>query len=258
MRFIRFVVGVLISGGFLFCLPVLGGSGRTEAFILAIERIKHSVVPVVCGKFDDKGQFALQLIDGTGFFIDTQGHFVTAGHVIRGLSIVNAQQPVPCIDAVYVPDNAWQRDAITFNSHWFKFGDCEIDDSIDVAVCKTIDIPQRIEAVTIADVRPSDGSPVAFTGFPLGSQEPLSSRCDIATYRAATDSEGSRELVLDKGTWPGASGSPIYREDGSVIGILLQRGIADGTGIAVGRPSHFILQFLAAHKINLTKAKQKK
>jgi hypothetical protein len=49
MRFIRFAVGILISGGFLFCLPVLGGSSRTGVEVLAerhevdaqIQRVEH-------------------------------------------------------------------------------------------------------------------------------------------------------------------------------------------------------------------------
>jgi S1-C subfamily serine protease len=255
MRIMR-IVGTLFFVGF-FCLSAFPRSSRTETFILTIERIKHSVVPIICGKFVDQ-KFVVQLIDGTGFFIDKEGHFVTAAHVIRGLRVINSQQPVPCVDTIYVPDNGWERDAIEIHTHWFMFNGCEIDDVLDLAVCKTIQIPKGVKPVTIANTRPADGSPVGFTGFPLGSIEPLSSRCDIATYRAATDSEGSREVVLDKGTWPGASGSPIYNEDGAVLGILLQRGLGDGTGITVGRPSHFILQFLAKHNIHAQEPKKKK
>ena len=43
-----------------------------------------------------------------------------------------------------------------------------------------------------------------------------------AAYRDIRDDRGPRELVVDKTTWPGASGSPIYLENGMVIGILLQ------------------------------------
>jgi S1-C subfamily serine protease len=236
---------------FVFTLFAFGQNRSTETFILTIERVKHSVVPILCGRLDNKGQFSVQLIDGTGFFIDSDGHFLTASHVINDLKGVSSVRPIPCIPAIYVPDNGWQRDAPFLQAHWFTFpvDGCKIDTALDLAVCKTIQAPGGIRPIAIYEYRPPDGYPVAFTGFPLGSIEPLSSRCEIATYRNSIDQEGSRELVLDKGTWPGASGSPIYDERGVVLGIVLQRGINDGVGIAVGRPSHFILMFLRKNGI---------
>ena len=256
MRVIRSLAGWLVVS-FLLSLPVFAGGSRTEAFILAIERVKHAVVPVLCGRIDEKQQFIVQLIDGTGFFVDSEGRFITAAHVIKGLSIVNAQQPFPCVWAIYVPDGGWQRDATTFSTHWFLFGGCEMDDGLDLAVCKTVAVPKGIKPLFIEDSRPVDGTPVTFTGFPLGSVEPLSSRGNVATYRGSTDQEGSRELVIDKGTWPGASGSPVYGEDGNVLGIVLQRGLGDGIGISVARPSHFIATFLRSKGITVAARRDK-
>lgn len=257
MRFVRNIGGCL-GIGVLLSLPAFSGSGGTDTFILAIERVKHAVVPVLCGTIDANQQFKVQLIDGTGFFIDAEGRFVTAAHVIRGLSVVNVQQPLPCVWAIYVPENGWQRDAINLTIRWFQFGNCAVDDNLDLAVCKTVIVPKGVEPMLIDDNRPADGTPVAFTGFPLGSVEPLSSRGDIATYRNAIDGDGSREMVIDKGTWPGASGSPVYEDNGSVLGIVLQRGLGDGTGIAVARPSHFILKFLNANGVSVRRKEDKK
>jgi hypothetical protein len=127
-----------------------------------------------------------------------------------------------------------------------------------LAVCRPVNRIPNIVPVVIADYRPQDGTPVAFTGFPLGTVEPLSSRCNIATYRGAIDTDGSREFVLDKGTWPGASGSPVYDDEGAVIGIMLARGLADSIGTSFGRPSHFILKFLRDNGIQLKTADEKK
>ena len=235
-----------------FALAASDRSSSTEAFILTIDQVKTSVVPILCGKFDENNQFAVQLIDGTGFFVDDKGDFLTAAHVIADLKVVSTARPTPCVMAIYVPNDGWQRDAVTFSSRWYAFGNCILDTSLDLAVCKTIGtISTPVHPLVVEDLRPPDGSPVAFTGFPLGSIEPVSSRCDIAAMRGATDAEGSRELVLDKGTWPGASGSPIYTQDGVVVGIMLARGIADNTGTAYGRPSHFIVKFLRANNIQV-------
>jgi hypothetical protein len=239
----------------LLSLFVCGQSGRSDPFILTIEKTKRGIVPVLCGRFDERGQFVMQIIEGTGFFIDRQGHFVTAAHVIRGLKIIAPQQPVPCVPAIDIPMDGWNREAPSFQTRWFKFveEDCVIDDALDLAVCKSpYLVPFKIYPLVLSDTKPPDGVPVAFTGFPLGNTEPLSSRCNIATYRAAIDTDGSRELVLDKGTWPGASGSPVYGEDGRILGILLQRGLGDGVGIAIARPAHFIVMFLRSKGITVT------
>jgi S1-C subfamily serine protease len=227
--------------------------GRADIFVATIEGIKHSVIPVLCGQFDLTGQFSIQLIDGTGFFVNADGDFVTAGHVIADLKTTSLQRPTPCVMAIYVPRDGWQREAVKFDVKWFVFGDCKTDSTLDLAVCRPVQkLPFTINPVVLEDSRPQDGSPVAFTGFPLGSVEPLSSRCNIAAYRGAADSEGSREFVLDKGTWPGASGSPIYDDHGAVIGIMLARGLADSVGTSFGRPSHFIVKFLRDNGISLT------
>jgi S1-C subfamily serine protease len=249
----RFFVFLLFLG-----TARLLASDRDDHFVLTIERVKHSVFPVLCGQFNLLGQFSIQLIDGTGFFVDEEGDFLTAAHVITDLQTTTLQRPTPCVMAIYVPTNGWEREAITFNTRWFVFKDCKLDTSLDLALCKPTDkLPTKPTPLSIEDVRPMDGSAVAFTGFPLGQTEPLSSRLNIATYRGANDGEGTRELVLDKGTWPGASGSPVYDERGAVIGIVLARGTADSVGTSYGRPSHFILKFLRDNGIGVKSVEDK-
>lgn len=238
----RFQILLLL---FLFGSLRVLAQARADAFVLAIERVKHSVFPVLCGKFDLSGQFSLQLIDGTGFFVDDAGDFITAGHVINDLMTTTLQRPIPCVMAIYEPDNGWNREAIDFPTHWFVFKDCKIDATLDLALCKPInELPTKTTPLIIEDTRPLDGSDVAFTGFPLGQVEPLSCRLNVATYRGATDGDGTRDLILDKGAWPGASGSPVYDSRGIVIGIILARGMADSIGTSFARPSHFLLKFL--------------
>jgi S1-C subfamily serine protease len=243
---------------FLGDLRGLGGD-RADAFVLTIERIKHSVFPILCGQFNLSGQFSVQLIDGTGFFVDEDGDFVTAGHVITDLQTPSLQRPVPCVMAIYVPNGNWQREAINFDVKWYMFTDCKKDVTLDLAVCKTTTkIPTKITPLIIEDIRPPDGSAVAFTGFPLGTVEPLSSRLNIATYRGATDTEGSRDLILDKWAWPGASGSPVYDSRGVVVGVVLARGLADSIGISFARPSHFLLKFLRDNGVRPVAAADKR
>src|ERR1035441_1402464 len=112
-------VCILGSIAFLSSLFVLGSSNRTDRFILTIDGVKSAVVPILCSRFDEKGTFTVQFIDGTGFFIYDDGHFVTAAHVINDLNTVAPNHPIPCVLAVYIPENGWQREATTFRTHWF-------------------------------------------------------------------------------------------------------------------------------------------
>jgi S1-C subfamily serine protease len=222
------------------------------SFISATARIKRSVIPVVCAHFSQPGNnITLDSIEGTAFFVRSDGMFATANHVITGLT--NPARRSPCqISAIYVPLVGWQPRVVNQRAHYsfFTAAFCTVDANIDVAVCGPIpDVVQSNSAppdpVSFESALQDDGTPTAFTGFPLGSPSPVTSRGFTAAYRDAQDERGPRELIIDKTAWPGASGSPIYIEDGRVIGIVLARGTGEGAGIAIGRPASFIERLLA-------------
>ena len=206
--------------------------------------MKKTVVAIVCLDGLPDGGWIPRVFNGTGFFITSEGRFLTAAHVIDSFSTV---QP-PCgAEAILIPQHGWDRDAASIPFTWVRIGACIKDGTLDIATC----IPQQMQTglatVNIADGRPPDGTKVAFTGFPLNTAQPFTSRCDIAQYQSATDGEGSRMLVLDKWAWPGDSGSPVYTETGEVIGIVLRRGLGDGEGIGFALSSPFIVKFLRAN-----------
>lgn len=226
-------------------------------FISTIAQIKESVVPVVCIHSPRPGAEAtLASVEGTAFFVRADGTFATAGHVVRDLTAPNRQ--TPCEQAaIYIPVGGWQPTAVTFRVQYFHFApaNCTRDDTLDLAICKTT---RNIKEVRGSDPRPveletvlqPDGTPAAFTGFPLQYIVPITSRGFIATYRNTSDKMGPRELIIDKPNWPGASGSPIFLENGRVIGIILQRGIGNALGITIGRPAAFLERVLAQRRQN--------
>jgi hypothetical protein len=194
-------------------------------------------------------------VNGTAFFIDTHGVFLTAGHVIKGLleggKDKNCEMP-----AVFVPINRWTVERLNLYAMRFIPSDCKLDEIADLARCKTVEDPTDVgniaskpTALTIeGDIQP-DGTQVAFTGFPLNALIPYTARANVAGYQVV-EIRLHQDLqvfgfVLDKSAWPGASGGPVYRLDGRVIGMVLQRGSGDASGLAFARHGARINDFLS-------------
>src|SRR5215469_14374681 len=83
---------------------------------------------------------------------------------------------------------------------------------------------------------PPDGTQVAFTGFPLEARDPMTFRAHVAAYRTPWPNEPTPELILDHGSLPGFSGSPVVLADGKVVAILVRDGKPEATGTAIARP----------------------
>ena len=221
-----------------------------------IERVKNFTVPIVCGAKVADGSFKITKIIGSSFFINKQGYFLTAGHVLDNWDKINKSKGA-CFPAVYFPiKGGWE---ILSKVRWFRFGNCVRPSDADIAVCKTTANPFTIEDVnkeldiatfeTCSAVK--DGMPVAFTGFPLQSLRPITSIGNIASYVKI-----NKLIIIDKNAWPGASGSPVYLSNGRVIGVLTKRGINDGSGLAYAIASDFILKLFAKNKITFQQGQQ--
>ena len=221
--------------------------------IKAIESVQQAVLPIVClrptGK-ENKAEIVKTL--GTGFLITSEGHFLTAAHVVLGLTPTCGSDS---FWAVYAPTASWQtRDLVP--TRWFRFDECRYNEATDVAVCKPVDNPFRNDFVKkfIKPVRfgtfkgHADGSPIAFTGFPLQSVVPITSKGFIAGYYPQ-----ERWFGVDKSGWPGASGSPVYDVRGLVIGLLIRRTASDAGGLSFACPIEPILDFLKTEKIPIEK-----
>jgi S1-C subfamily serine protease len=225
-------------------------SAQTDPFIATISKAKLSVIPVACSSWpDDKTQVTTKEIEGTGFFVSYDGHFVTAAHVIKKHFKWNpAGEPdKACFPIIYIPNPTWAT------GRWFRFGSCIADDTIDVAVCKTSLNPfgekgTHIDRLHFVSSVPPDGSAVAFTGFPQLILVPVTSRANVAAVATFFDAEQT-EILIDKTAWHGVSGAPVYREDGRVVGIVIETGEGIWSGMAFVRHTSTILDFLRVNKI---------
>ena len=223
----------------------------TPAFVGAIQTIKHSIIPIVCGQAvldseTKEEKIQVILVEGTGFFVATDATFVTADHVIEGALDPTQQIPCPRIGFTLPESGEWDT-ALPPSSRpdFYEFDGkaCKRDKLLDVARCRSkraIDRTHNIAPVTFEDAIQPDGTPVAFTAFQ--HQIPFSSVGSVSGY--ATPENGPQEIIIDKPGWPGASGSPFYLANGRVIGMLQLSGTSRGSGQAMGRPSRFIADFL--------------
>jgi len=222
-----------------------------QTFIPAIDTIKHSVAPVVCLSAGPDGNAKLDAVVGSAFFISKEGAFVTARHVISEMDPARR----PCANpAVYVPMNGkWPDDGRFINIKWFTFRlfDCTLSSpAVDLARCKTQDDLSRDKDVTVPPrpvvvdaALPPEGTEVAFAGFPLQIILPRTARANIAGF-GSRDNQETTDMVLDRATWPGASGSPVFMANGHVIGVLLARGTNDAAGLAFARTGNQLAAFL--------------
>src|SRR5205807_1529482 len=153
------------------------------------------------------------------------------------------------------PVNGWDSTATNMNLRIPYINRCWWDSNVDVGVCNLKENPFTSTAIAKKPIATAldtavqkDGTPVAFTGFPLTFLQPITSQGVIGGYQGAEESIGPKVMVVDKNAWPGASGSPVYNAGGKILGIVVQRGFNDATGLAFVRTSAFIDRFLSQNK----------
>jgi len=135
----------------------------------------------------------------------------------------------------------------------FGIDTTRIDTENDIALCKTMKNPflaertkDFVQAVKLDGTIPPDGMEVCFTGFPLHTRIPISGHGIVASLQALPSSgeKHSLTLLLHAEVWPGTSGSPLFLEDGRVIGLMAAMGTGSSQGISYARPARFITALL--------------
>jgi hypothetical protein len=160
-----------------------------DDFATAIDNTKTAIAPVFC--LTPGGDPSQPKIDyeGSVFFLDGHGSFLTAAHVIK--AFLPPQRFSGCqIPAVYVPrEGQWHTPPQDMRWHKFAPSDCMLNEDYDLARCKTVedlanDVKESFHPMlfVIDDDIKHDGTPVAFSGFPLSNQIPLTAIGNIAGY----------------------------------------------------------------------------
>lgn len=189
-------------------------------FSKAIQVIKQSIFPIFNTSPKSTG------VLGTGFFIDDNGHFLTAAHVINAL-----------------PKGANLGYLGNIPHSKFigkKFNSVEIlaqDDDKDLAYGKvTQDI---LPALSLADANPLIGESISLCGYPLpmitkSNNTQSSNSLDVTAVRQywqptiMMDSvrkdflyeKNFHSFLTQHAALPGMSGGPIFNLQGKVIGVI--------------------------------------
>jgi len=224
-----------------------------DPFIGTIETMKRSVGSVDCVRVDGADAEILQRA-GTAFFISAAGDFLTAAHVILAMQADRRLCPAA---AITLPRDGWRPEARDEPRLWLPFNvsACRIDS--DVAACRLNEdlsgptLKSRIAPVKFEWGIPSDGTQVASTGFPLSVRDPVTVRAGVAAYRIPWKNQKPiPELVLDRASWPGYSGAPVYLCDGRVIGILIAGGPDEAPQMSIARPASVVRELLSEKQRN--------
>ncbi len=153
---------------------------KQVSFLDAIAEIKHTIAPVVCVQTHSTGDWDLRSIEGTAFFVSSDGSFITPDHVLDGLTSPNRKTPCP-LSAIYIPeDGVWHTDRANFRIHFAPFlsRTCKRNARLDLAFCTIIPgslILPGGKQLTISPVQfetsapPPDGTPVAFSASRLAT-----------------------------------------------------------------------------------------
>ncbi|WP_097111177.1 S1 family peptidase [Arsukibacterium tuosuense] len=234
----------------LFCFPAL----PTE-LVETLQKIKPSVVAI--GISNPTGSPRIRLI-GSGFVVSPGNRVVTNYHVIAN----------PLDESKLEQYVVLSGHGIVFKVHPIK--QQKHAPAFDLAL---LTIAEQLPALAVSrEPLIAEGSPVAFTGFPitqvLGLYPATHSGIIAAQTPIAIPVDNARNLQasvlrqldkpylvyqLDAVAYPGNSGSPLYRPDnGEVIGIINQVYIktsreavlSDPSGISYAIPSQHLLDLM--------------
>jgi putative serine protease PepD len=142
---------------------------------------------------------------GTGFVVDTDGHIVTAAHVVDGASSITVKL-----------QDGTTRTATVLGK----------DDATDIAVLEIDPSGLTLHPLTLGSSSSVDvGDQIAAIGDPFGYDRSLSTGIVSGVDRTIQAPNGftvSHAIQTDAAVNPGNSGGPVLDADGNVIGIVDQ------------------------------------
>ncbi len=184
------------------------------------------------------------VVVGTGFFIDTEGDFITAAHVVDSLdafkgqpNMSNARLTVTIRDRS--GDGSAVRFTITDRDYDHDLVLCHVPGFRAVKLQKAtipkganVDTGRPFASLAISTASPVTGRFILLSGFPLGSWTPTIQVGMVAAtrtitpdtmYQAVIHKDGAELLQISVSGNHGNSGGPVIElQSGRVIGVIDQ------------------------------------
>ena len=167
---------------------------------------------------------------GSGFFINTQGHFITNHHVVDGC----------------------KQSKINFNDKEINAKLIATDKSLDLALLKTEIRPKAY--LNLSNTSPEKLQKIFVAGYPFGkglSDDLKFTNGIISSVKGFNDN--SNQIQIDAAINPGNSGGPIVDEEGTLVAVAvsgMNKEVSEGIGFGIKTSS--VKSFLNVNKIKYT------
>lgn len=194
----------------------------------AISKVTNSIFPIFY-QFEVKGQIGTA-IAGTGFFIDDEGYFMTADHVIALL---------PAKARIYYPGNVPDAPLPKL----IEIEKIHSNPEKDIFIGRVSD--EQLAPLTFADSEARIGQSVSLCGYPMPrltrNTTGVLDVSNVRKYWQATHlidilglNDGTRDcigFITQDTSLSGMSGGPVFDVDGAVIGMNIVKSTREITDI---------------------------
>lgn len=193
-----------------------------------IVAVRARAVPVPASAFDTGVRRPDGVVAGSGFVLDTDGHIVTAAHLVRAASDVR----------------------VTVGSRTVRASVLGVDEADDLAVLQVRPDSLDLQPLPLGD---SDavrvGDPAIALGRSAAALAPTQTSGSIAARQSAVQAAGGAivadALQLDAGLQPGDCGGPLLDAAGEVTGVNTRMLTADGDTVQIAIPSNTVRRVLS-------------
>lgn len=195
-------------------------------FANSIQKAKESIFPIVLTLSKD-GEFFDTRVAGTGFFLDNDGHFATALHVVKTPSKTEQYNQASFGSLGNIPNITLEKASPE------KIIEIGKEPELDLFVGKLSKTVQK--PLPILEANPSEGTSIVIGGYPFPrikrTSDDLYNFFTVRQYWQSTmimdylnikhfDPKMPYEgFLVDNRTIPGMSGGPALNAEGEVVGM---------------------------------------